>query len=155
MNRKKNFKYIVILPDYKYNSVLVSRVINNFMKNGRKSLACHIVYRALSMITEKYNREGHTVLAECIKKISPNVYLRSKRIASKIYRIPVTISDRLACSIAIKWLKSSLKTRKEKGQYNRLFYEMCDILNDKGESIKKRDNYHKVAKDNEAFIHYG
>ena len=146
---------MVILPDYKYSSALVSRVINKLMKQGKKSIACNIVYNALSMLENKYDRDGSLILSECIKKISPTLYLRSKRIASKIYRIPVTISDRLACSIAIRWLKSALASRHEKGQHNRLFYELCDILNDKGESIKKRDNYYKVAKDNEAFVHYG
>ena len=166
MNRSGNYRVINIVGEPRYNSFLLHKIINKTMLHGRKQKAANIVYKVLERLKEycvKNNRkDDDNVLSEMhiietvINKIQPKVFLRKKDIASKTIMVPISISENSAIKRAIAWLVqgSRLRTTEKKFE-DKLFAEIIEVYEEeKGESIKKRNNYHRIAKDNEAFVHY-
>ena len=161
MNRSGKFRVIKIQGDPKYNCQLVHKIINKVMIHGHKQKAAKIVYKALEILEDYYEGNenagnGSKILATAINKIKPKILLRPKKIASRIYRVPVSITPEIAIRKSTMWLIYGTRERKtEKTFVQKLFNEIKDIIDsDKGESLKKQANYHRVAKENEAFVHY-
>ncbi|AOP70259.1 30S ribosomal protein S7 [bacterium AB1] len=154
MNRSGKFVRINSKNDIKYNDFYIGKIINKVMKDGKKSLATRLVYKALKICEEKLKEDGKKIISDCVKILSPDVFLRSKRIASRVYKIPIPISARTSVVIAIKWIVKSLSLRKERTLILRLSNEIFDLLNSKGESLKLKENHYRIAKENEAFSHY-
>lgn len=155
MSRKKFFYPRIIKPDMKYKSIYVAKLINKIMKKGKKNKAVEIVYSTLEELSKLKQIECVELLTMCIKKVLPTSYLRLKKIASRTYRIPVAIQNTMANKIALKWIVDGSRLRKENGINKKLFHELKDILDGKGEALKKKENHNKTAKENEAFVHYG
>lgn len=156
MNRKKNFEIRQSPKDLKYNSPYVGKLINKVMMGGKKSLAMSIVYAVLAKLEKTLESEnGSELLGAALEVVKPTVYLRSKRIASRVYHVPIGISEDRAIKKAILWIVKGARKRKDHKFEQKLYYELLEILKDKkGESMKIKENYHRVAKDNEAFMHY-
>lgn len=155
MSRSKNFIKRKIKPDLIYNSCIIAKIINCVMKCGKKQLATNIVYKALLICKNKTNEDILHIINTVIKKLSPEVWLRKRKVASMSYQIPVAISDTMSISIAIKWLINGAKSRNEYGYINKLSSEILDVyLHNKGVSIKSKQNYQMIAENNKAFVHY-
>ena len=160
MNRKKKYNKRPDKLDIKYNSIIINKIICKVMVGGIKSRASTIVYNCLEKLVTLFSKENKDITAvqivdNIINTIKPKVYLRSKRIAAKVYKIPIPITPEKAASRAIIWLINCARKRTEYGFENKLYSEIVDILKEgKGLSIKQRDDYHRIAKENEAFVHY-
>ena len=157
MNRSRKFNKFICKPDIVYNNIYVSKIINNVMKGGNKSLACKIVYKAIDMIKLETDDEKIEYISKAIENVRPKCYLRSKRIASKVYRVPVSINDYRSYNIAIKWIVSSAmsnKNSKDKDASYLLFQEIDNSYKSISSAYKKKEQYHAVAKENEVYLHY-
>ncbi|BBA85088.1 30S ribosomal protein S7 [Candidatus Nardonella dryophthoridicola] len=154
MSRKKIKIKNKILPDIKFNSILVSKFINIVMKNGKKSLALKIVYSLLNMIKLKINKNEIDLLEEIINKVRPMVEIKSRKIGGSTYNVPFEINDNRKNSLALKWIVKFSRKRSGNSMIEKLYDEIIDISQNKGLSIKKRDEIHKIADSNKAFSYY-
>ncbi len=139
--------------DSKYNSVLVAKLINCVMLQGRKSTAEKLVYEALEIITKQGKNALETVKT-AIENIKPLLELKSRRIGGANYQIPIEVNPERRLSLAIRWLVNSSRDRKEKGYPERLANELLAASTNQGGAIKKREDIHKMADANKAFAHY-
>lgn len=158
MSRSKKFTRRIISGDVKYKDKLVHKIINCVMMNGNKSLASKIVYASLEILEKKHKIPGHTIMYAVIGKLAPSVFLRRKKIASKVYNIPVAISEDMARRIGVRWFVQAIRTienKKDVSISQRFVAEVNAIYQATGIALKRREQYHKVAKDNEVFMHYG
>jgi small subunit ribosomal protein S7 len=143
-----------ILPDQVYHSVLVSQLINKVLRNGKKALAERTVYTALDRIAAKVNGDPVAVLERAVSNVRPMTEVRSRRVGGATYQVPVVVRDRRSYSLAIRWIVNSARARREKTMAERLANELLDASNGLGASVKRRDDTHKMAESNRAFMHY-
>ncbi len=141
-------------PDCKYNSMLVSRVINMIMREGKKSAAMKIVYDAMATLEKKTQKGALEVLEKVIEKARPLVEVKSRRIGGANYQIPIEIDKARSETLALRWMIGYAKKRGAHSMADKLSGEMLDILEDKGATIKKKEDTHKMAEANKAFAHY-
>ncbi|BBA84696.1 30S ribosomal protein S7 [endosymbiont of Euscepes postfasciatus] len=156
MSRKNLSFNKKILPDYKFNSKIISKFINLLMLKGKKTLARYIVYKSLDIFFNKINNfDILNFEKNVIEKVKPIIEVKSRKIGGSKYSIPVEISINRANTLAIRWIINSARKRLEnKFMFIKLSNEYIDILNNKGFSLKKRDEIHKIAESNKAFTHY-
>jgi small subunit ribosomal protein S7 len=143
-----------ILPDPVYNSKLVTQVINKVLLDGKKSTAEQIVYGALEIVREKSGRDPVEVLQDAIQALTPHLEVRSRRVGGATYQVPVEVPGRRARTLAIRWLVSFSRERREKVMSERLAAEMLDALAGQGSAFKKKDDIFRMAQANKAFAHY-
>ena len=143
-----------ILPDPVYNSKLVTQVINKVLLDGKKSTAEQIVYGALEIVREKTGRDPVEVLQDAIQALTPHLEVRSRRVGGATYQVPVEVPGRRARTLAIRWLVSFARDRREKIMAERLAGEMLDALAGQGGAFKKKDDIFRMAQANKAFAHY-
>ena len=143
-----------VLPDPVYNSKLVTQVINKVLLDGKKSTAEQIVYDALEIVREKTGRDPVEVLQEAIQALTPHLEVRSRRVGGATYQVPVEVPGRRARTLAIRWLVSFSRDRREKVMAERLAAEMLDSLAGQGGAFKKKDDIFRMAQANKAFAHY-
>ena len=143
-----------ILPDPVYNSKLVTQVINKVLLDGKKSTAEQIVYGALEIVREKTGRDPVDVLQDAIQALTPHLEVRSRRVGGATYQVPVEVPGRRARTLAIRWLVSFSRERREKVMSERLAAEMLDALAGQGSAFKKKDDIFRMAQANKAFAHY-
>lgn len=141
-------------PDAKFDSVLVAQLINRVLSRGKKALAERIVYQALDTASEKLKVGQVELLEKAVANVRPELEVRSRRVGGATYQVPMEVRPRRATTLAIRWLVTSAKTRKEKTMALRLAGELQDAYNATGASIKRRDDMHKMAEANRAFSHY-
>jgi small subunit ribosomal protein S7 len=137
-----------------YHSVLVAQFVNKVLVSGKKSVAEHIVYRALDVIAEKVGSDPVAVLKRAVDNTRPDTEVRSRRVGGTTYQVPVLVKPRRANSVAIRWIVTNAKGRREKTMVERLANEVLDASNGVGASVKRRDDTHKMAESNRAFMHY-
>lgn len=142
------------MPDPKYNSELVARVINYIMRSGKKTTAEKIVYGAMDKIQEKSGEDPLGVMIRAIDNIKPRVEVKSRRVGGATYQVPVEISARRQLALALRWLVNFSATRKGMPMEQAVANELLDAYNGQGACIKKRDDTHKMAQANKAFAHY-
>ncbi len=155
MSRRKKFLNRTITSDYIYNSKLVSKFINILMIDGKKSIARKILYKTLNILSINKKKKQLDLLELAINNVKPIVEVRSRRVGGTTYQIPVEIKPSRSCTLAIRWIIFYAKKRSNK--YNmctNLTNELLDILDKKGNSIKKKDEVHRIAESNKAFAHY-
>ena len=153
--RRKKAKEIKILPDPKFNEVVVTKFVNNLMLDGKKSLAFKIFYDAIDMVNEKVeDQEGLDVWKKAIENVTPSVEVRSRRVGGATFQIPTPVREGRKASLAMKWLIGYSRKRNEKSMVDRLAQELADAHENKGTSVKKREDTHKMAEANRAFAHY-
>jgi small subunit ribosomal protein S7 len=143
-----------ILPDPVYNSKLVTQVINKVLLDGKKSIAEQIVYGALETVREKTGRDPVDVLQDAIQALTPHLEVRSRRVGGATYQVPVEVPGRRARTLAIRWLVTFSRDRREKVMSERLAAEMLDALAGQGAAFKKKDDIFRMAQANKAFAHY-
>ena len=143
-----------VLPDPVYNSKLVTQVINKVLLEGKKSTAEQIVYGALEIVREKTGRDPVEVLQDAIQALTPHLEVRSRRVGGATYQVPVEVPGRRARTLAIRWLVSFARDRREKVMAERLAAEMLDALAGQGSAFKKKDDIFRMAQANKAFAHY-
>ena len=141
-------------PDVRYNSPLVTNMINRLMKRGKKSTAMTILYDALEMAEAKAKRPGLEVYEEAIRNVSPVLEVKPRRVGGATYQVPVEVSQDRRIALAMRWILASAHARPGKSMAEKLASELLDAANNTGASIKKREDTHRMAEANRAFAHY-
>ena len=141
-------------PDAVHGSQLVAQLINRVMLDGKKSVAEQIVYDALAIAAEKSERSAAEVLEQAVKQVTPVLEVRSRRVGGANYQVPVEVSSRRARTLALRWLVTYARERREKGMPAKLAGELLDAVNQQGGAFKKKDDMYRMAQANKAFAHY-
>jgi small subunit ribosomal protein S7 len=140
--------------DAVYGSQLVTQVINKVMLDGKKSIAEQIVYTALETVGTKTGRPPVEVLEQAVKTVTPVLEVRSRRVGGANYQVPVEVPQRRARTLAVRWLVTYARERREKGMPDKLANEILDALNQQGGAFKRKDDVYRMAQANKAFAHY-
>ena len=154
MPRRGKVERRVPTPDPRFNSELVSRVVNKVMQRGKKGLAERIVYGALDNIAERTGRNPIEVFEQALYNATPVVEVKPRRVGGATYQVPVQIEGERRRSLAIRWLLTSAKNRPGKSMSEKLANELLDAFNNTGATIKRREDTHRMAEANRAFSHY-
>lgn len=155
MTRKKRDYTRDILPDPKYNDIVVAKIINKIMRSGKKSVAEKALYSALDVISTKITNEPPLdVFHKALGNIKPLIEVRSRRVGGATYQVPTEVRSERAESLAIRWLIGSANSRSERRVSERLANELLDAFNNRGLAVKKREDTHKMAEANKAFAHF-
>ena len=154
MSRKKTQPKKNVVPDPKFNSTIIPKLINNIMYDGKRGVAAKIVYDAIDKIKTKSKDEPINIFNEAINNIKPTVEVRSRRVGGATYQVPVEVRNERAQALAIRWIVYASRKRNEKSMVDGLAQELADAHENKGTSIKKREDTHKMAEANRAFAHY-
>ncbi len=141
-------------PDPIYRSVLVTQLVNKVLVRGKRSLAERIVYEALDVIQQKTGSEPLATLKRAVDNVKPQLEVKSRRVGGATYQVPVEVRPRRANTLAIRWLVSFSRSRRERTMAQRLANEILDASNGTGASVKRREDMHKMAESNKAFAHY-
>lgn len=143
-----------VLPDPVYNSKLVTKLINQVMWDGKKSLAEKICYGAFDIIGEKTGKNALDIFEEALKNVMPVLEVRPRRVGGANYQVPVEVRPERRQTLALRWIVSFARKRGEKTMQQRLAAEILDAYNNTGASVKKKEDTHKMAEANKAFAHY-
>lgn len=168
MSRRRAAEKRKILPDPKFNDLVLSKFMNCIMVDGKKSVAERIVYNALEIVASKagnvaeltsgvsedIKHDGLRMFHQALKNIAPQLEVRSRRVGGATYQIPVEVRASRGQMLAIRWKVEFARKRNENTMEERLAGEILDAANDRGSSCKKRDDTHKMAEANKAFAHY-
>src|SRR6186997_2639921 len=154
MPRRAEIQARELEPDPIYSSKLVSQVINKVMSRGKKSSAEQIVYRALDMVGEKTGKPPVEVLEQAVKTVTPVLEVRSRRVGGANYQVPVEVPQRRARTLALRWLVTFARERREKSMEDKLAGELLDALEQQGNAFKRKDDMYRMAQANKAFAHY-
>ena len=141
-------------PDAKYNTRLVTQLINKVLLDGKKSTAEGIVYGAFDIVAEKTGQDALTVFKKAMDNIRPTLEVKPKRVGGATYQVPMEVNSRRATTLAIRWMVDFSRKRKENTMKERLAGEIMDAAENTGASIKKREDLYKMAESNRAFSHY-
>ena len=154
MPRKREVPKRPILPDPKYKSKLVSKFINCLMKDGKKSVAESILYDAFGIIETKAKEAPLKVFERAMGNVKPRIEVKSRRVGGSTYQVPVEVRANRQTALGIRWLISFARNRSEKNMSEKLAAELLDAANQRGATIKKREDTHRMAEANKAFAHY-
>jgi small subunit ribosomal protein S7 len=154
MPRRAEIAPRTVDPDPVYGSVLVSQLVNKVMKDGKKGLAESIVYDALAVVGERSGKPPVEVLDQAVKTLTPVLEVRSRRVGGANYQVPVEVPQRRARYLAVRWLVTFARDRREKSFAQRLAGEILDALNQQGGAYKRKDDIYRMAQANKAFAHY-
>ncbi len=154
MSRRRKAVKRIVMPDPKYKDKIISKFTSCIMQNGKKSTAEKIVYGALDVIKEKTGNEPLNLFHEALNNVRPQIEVRSRRVGGATYQVPVEVRAERSQALAIRWIINSSRNRNEKSMIDRLGSELIDASTNKGNSVKKREDTHKMAEANKAFAHY-
>ena len=141
-------------PDPIYRSLLVTQVINKVLQRGKRTLAERIVYDALEIVEDKTGAEPVSTLKRAVDNVRPQLEVRSRRVGGATYQVPVEVRPRRATTLAVRWIVSYARGRREHTMAERLANELLDAGNGVGASVKRREDLQKMAESNKAFAHY-
>ncbi len=141
-------------PDPVYSSRLVSQIVNRLMVDGKKSTAERVVYKALDRVGERTGRSPVEVLEQAIKTVTPVLEVKSRRVGGANYQVPVEVPQRRGRTLAVRWLVTYSRERREKHMDEKLAAEILDALEQQGGAFKKKDDMYRMAQANKAFAHY-
>jgi len=154
MSRRNRATQREIAPDPLYHNVIVAKLINRMMKNGKKSTAERIVYGAMNVIEKQESKAPVTVVEQAIRNTTPQLEVKSRRIGGATYQVPIEVRTGRGLSLAMRWLVASADARSGKSMAEKLAGELSDAAKGQGVTIKKRDDTHRMAEANRAFAHY-
>jgi small subunit ribosomal protein S7 len=154
MSRKNRAPRRTIYPDPNYKSMTLSKFVNFMMFDGKKTTAEKIIYTAFELIKNKTKEDPIKVFNEAVNNIRPNLEVRSRRVGGATYQVPVEVKTSRSQTLALRWLLDASRKRKNKSMSDRLFNELMDAYQKKGNAIKKREDTHRMAESNKAFAHY-
>ena len=154
MPRKGYIAKREVLPDPVYNSKVVTKLVNNIMLNGKKSVAQKIVYGAFDIVKEKEQRDPLEVFEEALNNIMPVLEVKARRVGGATYQVPLEIRPERRQTLGLRWLVRYASTRHEKTMAEKLAGEIIDAINGNGGAFKKKEDTHRMAEANKAFAHY-
>ncbi len=157
MSRRASAPTRTILPDPRFNSLLLAKFVNMVMESGKKSVAESIVYGAVDRISEKSGKAGELaleVLAQALDNVKPTVEVKSRRVGGATYQVPVEVRTARRQTLAMRWVIEAAQARSEKSMALRLAAELLDASENRGTAVRKREDVHRMADANKAFAHY-
>ena len=154
MPRRGNVPKREVLPDPNYNSVLVTKLINSIMLDGKKGIAQKIVYDAFDIVKEKSGKDAMEVFTDAMNNIMPQLEVKARRVGGATYQVPIEVRPDRKQTLGLRWLTTYSRARGERTMRERLAGEILDAANGTGGSVKKREDMHKMAEANKAFAHY-
>lgn len=154
MPRRGNVPKREVLPDPMYKSVLVTKLVNSIMLDGKKGVAQKVVYGAFDTIREKTGNEPLDVFAQALENIMPSLEVKARRVGGATYQVPMEVRPARRQTLGLRWLTSYARARGERTMAERLAGEIMDAANNTGSAVKKREDTHKMAESNKAFAHF-
>ena len=154
MPRRGNVPKREILPDPMYNSVLVTKLVNSIMLDGKKGVAQKVVYGAFDIIKTKTEKEPLEVFAQAMENIMPSLEVKARRVGGATYQVPMEVRPARRQTLGLRWLTNYSRARGERTMAERLAGEIMDAANNTGAAVKKREDTHKMAESNKAFAHF-
>ena len=154
MPRRGNVPKREILPDPIYNSVLVTKLVNSIMLDGKKGVAQKVVYGAFDMVKEQTGKDPLEVFTTAMDNIMPSLEVKARRVGGATYQVPMDVRPARRQTLGLRWLTSYSRARSERTMAQRLANEIMDAANNTGAAVKKREDTHKMAESNKAFAHF-
>lgn len=154
MPRRGNVPKREILPDPMYKSVLVTKLVNSIMLDGKKGVAQKVVYGAFDIIKEKTEKEPLEVFGQAMENIMPSLEVKARRVGGATYQVPMEVRPARRQTLGLRWLTAYSRARSERTMAERLAGEIMDAANNTGAAVKKREDTHKMAESNKAFAHF-
>lgn len=154
MSRRNRAQRVLAQPDPIYNSRLVTLLIARILQSGKKSLAQKIVYQALEIISTKTEENPILVLEKAVKNVTPQVEVKARRVGGSTYQVPIEIRAYRGTNISLKWITEFARSRSGKNMAGKLANELIDAAKENGNSIRKKEQTHKMAEANKAFAHF-
>ena len=152
--RRGNVPKREVLPDPIYNSVLVTKLVNSIMLDGKKGVAQKVVYGAFQIVEEKTGKSGLEAFQQAMENIMPAVEVKTRRVGGANYQVPIEVRPARRQTLGLRWLTTYSRARSEKTMRERLAGEIMDACNNTGSAVKKREDTHKMAEANKAFSHF-
>ncbi len=150
----KKFEHNVIEPDMKYDNIVVAKFANQLMWNGKKKTSLRIVYDALDIIKEKTKQDSLDVFLKAIENVAPLLEVKPKRVGGATYQVPMEVKGERKLSLAMKWIIGTSRSKKGKAMSLKLAEEIIEASENRGNSVRKREDAHRMAEANRAFAHF-
>ena len=154
MPRRGNVPKREVLPDPMYGSVLVTKLVNSVMLDGKKGVAQKVVYAAFDQIKEKTEKDPVEVFQQAMENVMPSLEVKARRVGGATYQVPIEVRPERRQTLGLRWLTTYARARGEKTMKERLAGEIMDAANNTGSAVKKREDTHKMAEANKAFAHF-
>jgi small subunit ribosomal protein S7 len=154
VSRRKKAVRRPVPADPRYDSQTVSKFVNNLMERGKKSLAERLFYQAMDLIEQRTSQPGVNVFKQALANAKPSLEVKSRRVGGATYQVPVEVRPERRTALAMRWIISYTRSRKEKTMAERLAAELILASKGEGETIKKKEDTHRMAEANRAFAHY-
>ena len=154
MPRRGNVPKREVLPDPIYNSVLVTKLVNSIMLDGKKGVAQKVVYGAFELVEQKTGKNGLEAFQQAMENIMPALEVKSRRVGGATYQVPLEVRPERRQTLGLRWITAYSRKRNESTMKERLAGEIMDACNNTGSSVKRREDMHKMAEANKAFAHY-
>jgi small subunit ribosomal protein S7 len=154
MPRRREVPARHILPDAKYENMLVAKFIKSIMRDGKKSTAEKILYGAFDIIEEKTKESPVKLFEQAVDNVRPQIEVKSRRVGGSTYQVPTEVRPSRRTALGIRWIIGFARKRSEKGMASKLAAELMDAASNRGASVKKREDTHKMAEANKAFAHF-
>jgi small subunit ribosomal protein S7 len=154
VSRRKKAVKRPVPPDPRYDSQTVSKFVNNLMNRGKKSLAERVFYSAMDLIEQRTSQPGVNVFKQALSNVKPALEVKSRRVGGATYQVPVEVRPERRTALAMRWIIQYTRARREKDMSERLAAELILASKGEGESIKKKEDTHRMAEANRAFAHY-
>ena len=154
MARRRRAEPRVIPPDPRYKSVELSSFINRVMQRGKKTVAQRIVYQALEQAAQETRREPLEVFGQAVRNVMPTLEVKPRRVGGATYQVPIEVGGRRRTTLAIRWILTAARARTGRPMRERLAQELVEASRGQGTAVKRRDDTHRMAEANRAFVHY-
>ena len=154
MPRRGNVPKREVLPDPLYNSVLVTKLVNSIMLDGKKGVAQKVVYGAFDIVKEQTEKDPLEVFSAAMENVMPSLEVKARRVGGATYQVPMEVRPERRQTLALRWLTAYSRKRSERTMKERLAGELMDAANNLGSAVKKREEMHKNAEANKAFAHF-
>jgi small subunit ribosomal protein S7 len=152
--RKKRAEKKYLKPDPKFNDVLVSKLVNSIMYDGKKSVARSVVYGAFEIIEDRTKKDAIEIYKKALNNTQPIIEVRSRRVGGATYQVPTEVRPERRTALALRWIKTYARARNDKSMAQKLAAELISASNNEGSAVKKKEDVHKMAEANKAFAHF-
>ncbi|MTI89528.1 MAG: 30S ribosomal protein S7 [Balneolaceae bacterium] len=152
--RRKTADKRDVQPDPIFEDKLITRFVNNLMRDGKKNVARKIVYQAFELIEEKTGETGHEVFKNALQNTTPVVEVKSRRVGGATYQVPIEVRQERGTALGMRWIIRAARSRNDKSMSIRLSRELIDASNNEGGAVRKKDETHRMADANKAFAHF-
>ncbi len=154
MPRRREVPKRRVLPDPKYNDILITKFMNCLMRDGKKATAERIVYGSFDVIAERTREDPRLVFLRALDNVKPSVEVKSRRVGGSTYQVPIEVRNERQIALALRWLCSYARQRSGKSMREKLANELIEASHNRGGAIKKKEDVHRMAEANKAFAHY-